>query len=396
MKEIIYMAWRYLRYYWAKSSILIVSISLILFLPSGLRVLVNQSADMLKIRAESTPLLIGAKGSSIDLTLSALYFKAPHTEPIPFQEVSRLSQTELGRGIPLHLRYVADEQRIVGTTMEYIKYRGLTLERGRWMAFLGECVVGSEAAKKLDVDVGDYVFSSPGSAFDVSGSFPLKMMVTGILEPSGSEDDGIVLVDVKTTWVIAGLAHGHENVNTTEENDARIVQRTDSNVVANSSLLLHTEITPENISTFHFHGDSNNFPIDAVIVVPQNFKASVLLRGRYGEDETQVQMIVPSEVVEGLIETMFSIRDWIIIGSLLVGVGTIMTVFLVFNLSIRLRRREIGTIHMIGGGHRRMNLILAAEIIFVCATAAGLSGLLTLLVSRFGGVAVRMISGGAL
>ena len=61
MKEIFYMAWRYLRYYWAKSSILIVSISLILFLPSGLRVLVNQSADMLKVRAESTPLLIGAK-----------------------------------------------------------------------------------------------------------------------------------------------------------------------------------------------------------------------------------------------------------------------------------------------------------------------------------------------
>ena len=51
---------------------------------------------------------------------------------------------------------------------------------------------------------------------------------------------------------------------------------------------------------------------------------------------------------------------------------------------------------MIGGGRRRMNLILAAEIIFVCATGAGLSGLLTILVSRFGSVAVRMVSSGVL
>ncbi len=34
-------------------------------------------------------------------------------------------------------------------------------------------------------------------------------------------------------------------------------------------------------------------------------------------------MIVPSEVVGALISKMFSIREWIVMGSLIVGIGTI-------------------------------------------------------------------------
>ncbi len=47
--------------------------------------------------------------------------------------------------------------------------------------------------------------SSPESVFDITGVYPLKMNVVGILQPTGTPDDDAVFVDVKTAWVIGGL-----------------------------------------------------------------------------------------------------------------------------------------------------------------------------------------------
>jgi len=391
MKHVIFMAWRYLAFYWGKTAVLVASISLILFLPAGLHVLVEQGAEVLTARAESTPLLIGAKGSAVDLTLTALYFRPPHVEPMLHREVTQVDNSGLARGIPLHLRFAVSRQRIVGTTMDYADFRGLTVDRGRWLAMLGECVLGSEAARALGVDVGDHVLSSAGSAFDVAGSFPLKMPVVGVLAPTGTADDEIVLVDLKTAWVIAGLAHGHEDVNSAEDDDRRVLQREGKNVVANASVLSYTEITADNTDSFHFHGDPDDFPIDAVLAVPTSFKASVLLRGRYEEGVATVQLIVPSVVVNELLDTMFSVRDWVLLGSLAVGMATAMITALVFALSIRVRRREIETIQKIGGGKRRLATILGAEILVVIAAAVVIAGALTAVVSRFGELAVRLV-----
>ena len=393
MKHVVFMAWRYLRFYWGKTAVLVASISLIIFLPAGLHVLVEQGAEVLTARAEMTPLLIGAKGSAVDLTLSALYFRPPHVEPMSYREVSRVDQSTLAHGIPLHLRFAVGRHRIVGTNTDYAEFRGLDVARGRWLAMLGECVVGSQAAQALAVNVGDHVLSSAGSAFDVAGSFPLKMPVVGVLAPTGTADDEIVLVDLKTAWVIAGLAHGHEDVNLAGEDDRRVLAREDRNVVANASLLSYTEITVENMDSFHFHGNPDEFPVDAVLAVPESFKASVLLRGRYEEGDVPVQMIVPSAVVNELLDTMFSVRDWVVLGSLAVGVAMAMTAVLVFGLSIRVRRREIETIQKIGGGRQRLAMILGAEILAVIAVAVVIAAILTAIASRFGELAVRVVGG---
>ncbi len=65
MSSTLYLAWRYLAYHRIKTSILVASITLIVYLPVGLRVLVGQSGDQLTSRAASTPLLVGARGSPL-------------------------------------------------------------------------------------------------------------------------------------------------------------------------------------------------------------------------------------------------------------------------------------------------------------------------------------------
>lgn len=390
MIDIIYMAWRYLRYNWIKTLVLLASISLVLFLPLGLQVIVQQGAETLTSRAASTPLLVGAKGSAVDLTLSALYFREPTVEPIPYQEVARINQSGLATGIPLHLRFRSGSNRIIGTTTEYFEFRKLSIAAGRSMAILGECVVGASAAQTLGAEVGDHVLSTPAGAFDVAGTYPLKMKVVGVLAPSGTPDDEVIFTDIKTTWVIAGLAHGHMDM-ASPEAQSGVLKREEGNVVANPAVLSYTEITPDNLDSFHFHGNPAQFPVDAVLAVPDNRKSFIMLRGRYEQQGTDVQMLVPLRIINNLLETVFSVRDFIVVGSIGVAIATAAITALVFVLSIRLRRREIETIRKIGGPRRRLAAILGAEILMVVCGAIVISAGMTAAVSRLGGVLIRVI-----
>jgi len=383
MNDIIYLAWNYLQYNWIKTLVLICSISLILFLPLGLQIIVDHGSEMLTDRAEKTPLLIGAKGSAVDLTLSALYFKQPVLDPIPYKELKKVNETTLALPIPLHLRYNASGYRIVGTTLEYFEYRNLLIANGRSFSLLGECVLGARIAEAQGVNVGDFVLSSPAGAFDVAGSYPLKMKVVGIMQPSGTIEDEAVFVDIKTTWVISGLAHGHMDM-TTPEAESGILSREDDKVVANASVLSYTEITEENIYSFHFHGNTDEFPVDVILAIPKDHKSGIMLRGRYEEQSEGVQILVPLAVINDLLDTVASVKNYILAGSIVVGFATLVTAVLVFVLSIRLRNREIITIRKIGGTSRRIRAILATEIIIVLATSFLLAFLLTMIVNQVG------------
>jgi putative ABC transport system permease protein len=180
-------------------------------------------------------------------------------------------------------------------------------------------------------------------------------------------------------------------VNAAPEGSPGVLQREEGNVVANATVLSYTEITPENLQSFHFHGDPDGFPVDAVLAVPADRKSGILLRGRYEEEGTAVQMLVPSLVVNEVLETMFSVRNYVILGSVGVGGATLMTAALVFVLSIRLRRREIETIRKTGGSSRRLTGMLAAEILLVVFAGIVIAGVLTAGVSRFGNLLVRFI-----
>lgn len=392
MRDVLYLAWCYLRCNRGKTTVLVASIGLILFLPAALQVVVRQGARVLTSRADATPLLVGAKGSAVDLTLSALYFREPTLEPIAYGEVAWVADTGLALPVPLHLRYSASGHRIVGTTTDYLDFRGLSVSEGRLFAVLGECVVGAGAARSLDVRPGGHVLSTPAGAFDVAGSFPLKMRVVGVLAPAGTPDDDVVLVDLKTAWVIAGLAHGHIDM-TSPEAEGGVLSREEDNVVANASVLSYTEITPDNIDSFHFHGDPDGFPVDAVVAVPRDRRSAVMLRGRYEERADPVQIVVPRKVVDDLVDTMFSVRNAVLVVSLGLAVATVATATLVFALSIRLRRRELETMRRIGAPPGRLRAVLASEILLVVVAAIAIAATLTMIASRFGEVLITRLAG---
>jgi len=384
----LYLAWRYLVYHRIKTAILVTSIALIAYLPVGLRVLVAQSAAELTARASETPLLVGARGSPLELVLNSLYFDADPPEPMPYAEFDRLVASGLAEPIPLHVRFRSRRYPIVGTSLEYFDFRGLSFARGRPFAVLGECVVGAGVASALELAPGDTVISSPESVFDLAGVYPLKIAVTGILEPRHSPDDDAIFVDLKTAWIIEGLGHGHQDLAAPEAESA-VLAREGRRITANASVVQYNEITPDNIDSFHFHGDLSRHPVTALIAAPPDSKSGVLLMGRYAGSDEPAQIVRPREVMDELLQTILTVQSYVVAAMLIVAAATLATAALVFMLSLRLRRREIETMEKIGGSRLGVASLLAAEVVVVIALAAGLAGSLTLLTARYGSLLIR-------
>ena len=385
----LYLAWCYLRLHRMKTLILVAAIATISFLPVGLNVLVAKSGEELMARAEATPLLIGARGSALELVLSALYFESDPPPAARHGEVDRILESGLAEPIPLHVRFRVRDQPIVGTTLEYFDFRGHRVEAGRRMAVLGECVVGADAARALGLAPGDSVVSSPESAFDLGGVYPLELAVVGVLAPSFSPDDEAVFVDIKTAWVIEGIGHGHQNLAKIEAESA-VLSREGDRIIANASVIEFNRITDANRESFHFHGDRSGYPVTAIIAVPHDARSRALLMGRYADPNEPSQIVRPVQSMAELLETVFTVRSYLVAAIGVVGVATLATSSLVFMLSFRLRKQEIETMVKIGGARNNIAAILASEVVVVLSIGLLLAGLLTLLTERFGSEMIRL------
>jgi len=390
VREVLYLAWRYLLYHKLKTAILVASVTLIIYLPIGLNVLVEQSAAQLSDRAAATPLVIGAKGSPLELTLNTLYFRAEVPERIPYRQAERVAATGLATPIPIYARFRARKHPIVGVGFEYFRFRGCSLRSGRFMAVLGECVVGAEVAEDLALRPGSNVVSSPENVFDLAGVYPLKMNVVGVLAPNGTPDDRAVFVDLKTAWIIEGLGHGHRDL-ASPEAASDVLSREGERLIANAAVKEFQEVDAKNLESFHFHGDSAEFPITAVIAVPKDQKSETLLRGHYlGSSET-CQITQPAEVMDALLATIFTVQGYVVLCILLVGGATLATMVLVFLLSLRLRRREIETLVKVGGSRSRVALVMASEMVAVLLAGVLLAGILMSLTAWLGPALVPML-----
>ncbi len=390
MSDSFYLAWKYLAYHRARAAILIACVTLLAVLPLTLEALLAQSEKQLLSRSQSTPLLLGARGSALDLVMNGLYFDDEVPPLISMAAVEEVEGSGLATPIPLYVRFEARRFPIVGTTLEYFDFRSLRVVQGRRPALLGECALGAEAAARLGIPVGDSLLSSPETVFDLAGVYPLKMRVVGILEPTHTPDDLAVFVDVKTAWVVEGIGHGHQDVTGTPDPSV-IIERTDANVVASARLVEYNEITEQNIASFHFHGAANEYPLSGVIAIPHDTRSGTLLRGRYLDGETDYQLVVPASVIDGLLANIFRIKNVLDAVIAVVGTAAVLALILVFALSLRLRQREFHTVFRLGGSRLTVVRLLAAEITIVVGLAGMLCAAAVMAVETYSVALVRTL-----
>ncbi len=374
MSGALFLGWRYLAHHRFKSSILVASITLMLFLPAATRLLVEDSATALTARADHTPLILGALGSELELVLNSLYFHAELPAQFDNRFFIEARSTGFATFIPIHSKFSAQGAPIVGTSLDYFDFRRLRVGRGRQLGLLGECIIGANVAARLGLGPGNTIISSPESVFDIAGVYPLKMKIAGVLDPAGTADDDAVFVDVRTTWIIQGLGHGHSDL--TKTGVGAVLSRRDDMITANASIAHFAEITPENIASFHFHGSDQSFPLTSVIVVPPDQKSATLLLGRYQDNEV-LQLVAPGKVLDDLLETVFAVQNYVILGLAILSLATVAVITLVFLLGQQLRKGEFHTLSRIGASRGYISVLIASEIGFIFWISAMLATGLT-------------------
>ncbi|MBN2375143.1 MAG: ABC transporter permease [Sedimentisphaerales bacterium] len=388
MYRTLLLAWRYIAFHKIKTAILICCITLMAYLPLALHWFVDYSQAYLMSRADSTPLIIGAKGSRFDLALHALYFQANPPDVISMQQVDNIRNSNFALPIPLYVRFSARGFPIVGTTLDYFQFRGLKIAQGTQLVRLGDCLLGAEVAQKLALKPGDRLITDPENVFDISSTYPLNMRVAGILEKTLSPDDYAVFVDTKSAWIIAGIGHGHQDLTKTTDNQA-VLKREPGNVIASAALMQYTEITDENIDSFHFHGNTENFPLTAVIAIPHDQKSQTLLIGRYESKNTDAQILNPVKIVNELMGMIFKVKRFFDANVVLVTISTLLFLVLVVLLSLQLRRREMETMFKLGCSRLTIFWLQATELAIILAAGFALAGGLALVTIQYAPYLIR-------
>ena len=370
------LAWRYIWCYRGRSAVLVAAVTLAAYLPLATNLLLERVQHDLRHRSDTPALLVGAKGSRTDLTLHALYFSGRSTGVITYSVVDESEEGGFAFAIPLIAHHTVRRTPLVGTTLDYFDFRQMTISKGRMIGRIGECVVGWRVAQRLRLKPGDHVLTDTESFVDLT-RYPLRMRVVGVLNPTDSSDDEAFFCDLKTTWVIDGIGHGHQEVAELSEPGV-ILKRNDKEVIAGAALQKYTEITAENESSFHFHGDRDHFPITAALVVPKDDRAATILIGRWQKSKRTTQLVEPKAVIEELLVRVFQVKGLLDVAAALVAVTTILLIGLVTMLSLRLRASEMRTLFKLGCRRSTTIRLFVAELSLI---AAGCSLLLTVFIA---------------
>jgi putative ABC transport system permease protein len=383
-----YLATRYLLFHRVRSLTVVACLVLVSALPVGLERILAESERQLMARASTTPLLLGAKGSSLDLVMSAVYFGGQTPDPINLAEIERIEETGLAYAIPIHMGFSARGAPIVGTTIDYLDFRELSIARGRSMTILGESVLGAGVARRLGLGPGDALVSSPESFFDLAGAYPLKTTIVGVLEASGTPDDLAVFVDLKTAWVMQGIGHGHQDLSRVQD-PTLVIGRDENKVVGSAKVVEYQELNEANRDSFHFHGESSSYPVSAALVVPEDQRAGTLLLGRFVDGSLGGQLIRPRAIVGDLMSTIFRIKEVLDLAVAIVGTAALLALVLVFSLSFRLREQELQTNFEIGASRGTTARLLGAELVLLGSVSLVCVMGVLFVIDRFSATIVR-------
>jgi putative ABC transport system permease protein len=380
VKHIFFLVFRYLAYYRLRTVILLMCLSITFFLPLAVHVLVEVYNRAMIHRAEQVPLLIGPLGSPRDLVLAALYFKGRPESQLKMAQVVAVRDSGLAAIVPLYLRYTAGGRRIVGTTLDYFSFHKLRLSKGALPQILGDAVLGAAVARDLGLRAGDRLLSDQEKVYDISSSYPLLMRVTGVLEETGTADDMVVFTDIHTVWIIEGIGHGHADARSLSD-PTLVAGMSDQNVSLSAAVAQYQEITPESLTSFHFHGNPDEFPLTAILAFPYDAKSATILKNRYREGAAQA--VVPAQVVAEIMDIVFRVKRFFEANFALVLASSALFLVLVMTLSLRLRQREFLTLYKMGCSRGRVVALQAVEVALLLTVSGAIAAALTAVLVQY-------------
>ncbi|HYF42872.1 MAG TPA: FtsX-like permease family protein [Ramlibacter sp.] len=276
-------------------------------------------------------LVVGAKGSPIQLILAGVFHIDVPPGNVPLADIRALQQhPQVGQLIPLSLGDSLRGYRIVGTTPEYLAHYRLRPAQGRaWQQPL-EAVLGAHAARETGLAVGQAFIGNHGlgGGGHAHGDTPYR--VTGVLAPCGCVADRLILTGLESVWQV------HEKALAVDEDDRQALEA-------------EREVTMALITY--------KSPL-AAVTFP-----------RMVNTQTGMQAAAPAVEVTRLMR-MLGVGAELLQGFgavLLVAAG--LSVFIALWNSVRERRADLAMLRMLGASPWKVAALLVCEALWLAAAA---------------------------
>tara|TARA_B100000768_G_scaffold134621_1_gene125414 strand:- start:1145 stop:2218 length:1074 start_codon:yes stop_codon:yes gene_type:complete len=289
-------------------------------------------------------MVVGAKGSPLQLILASVYHIDSPTGNISLKEAEKVSKNRMV-GSSIKLLYGDNYKgfRIVGTEKKFIDlYKGSIKEGKEWNNPY-EVLVGSKVYEKLKINLGDNLVSSHGLRETGQSHDEGTFKVVGLLEPSNSVIDQLIITSPESVWDIHDT-HNHENDDDHEDE--------------------------------HEHDDRE---ITAMLI---KFKSpmNIIQFPRQINENTNLQAAVPSYEISRLFKLFgFGIETLSYLAYLIIIVSGFSLFINLFN-SMRERKYEMALIRTLGASRFQLSTMVIFESLVL--TISGF--VLGLLFSRFG------------
>jgi putative ABC transport system permease protein len=217
--RLIALAWRYL---WARPLVAALNLALLALGVAAMSFVVvvsEQVEHSVQRDLQGIDLVVGAKGSPLQLILAGVFHLDVPSGNIPLGTLKTLREHPLvERVVPLSLGDSLQGHRIVGSTLQYPALYGAQLAEGAYWTDKLQAVLGADVARDTGLGVGARFTGTHGLGVGGEAHGDTPYTVVGRLARCGCVLDRLVLTDLASVWAV------HETAMATDEEDRKLLE----------------------------------------------------------------------------------------------------------------------------------------------------------------------------
>jgi putative ABC transport system permease protein len=364
------LSWKYLTFRPLSTGLNVLLLAMGLAIITVLLLMQDQFEKKMTQDAAGIDLVVGAKGSPLQLILSGVYHIDFPTGNIPMEEAKKLTRNRLVKSvIPLALGDNYQGFRIVGTNHDYLKLYETEFEHGKEWEMPFEIVLGAEIAKKSGLKVGDTFEGSHGISEGSHDHEDHPYQVVGVLKSKGNVVDRLILTSIESVW------YTHDEAESEEESEEVV----DSLALESTSEVENPEVHEDK---FHSPVAITGFPdtdlpreVTTLLLQYRNPIAAVQLP-RQINSGTSMQAASPSFEMSRLFELLgvgvSLLQGLAIVLIAISGLG----IFIALYNSLKERKYDLAILRAIGASRMQLMFLIFMEGIMLTFLGAVLGILL--------------------
>ena len=181
-------------------SVLLMAVSIMIIVLANLTM--SQLSSKFNENANKVDLVVGSKGSRMQLVLCNVFHIDQPTGNIPMKSVQFIENHPfVSLAVPISLGDNYKKFRIVGTRASFInELYDARIDEGKIFDNSLEVVVGSKVAKELNLNIGSTFTGSHGIGESIHDHGDFEYEVVGILEQTGEVIDQLLLTPLESVW----------------------------------------------------------------------------------------------------------------------------------------------------------------------------------------------------